>query len=346
MLARCVISAAIVLVACNFNLSGGGSGDSAPLGGSLTVSGKVVDFQTGAALAGAASVTTSGLVPPPKVASQGAEFLIEGVPANSVFQILGSAPPTHRATFSQAVIVTTSDLDNVTAPSVSEPFLASLATAFAVTPSAGKGILFVHLLDSAGKPRAGVAASNFTITGAKGPYFLDPNLMPAPAPTMSSSSGWAVFFEVPVGIVSIGQPATATVTLDMAASPLNAGAVTIADAKVTDGTLVLPINVSFANQIVPIFQVRGCVACHTGGGIGKSLGDLTLDGPSSKIWGELVTERPNTRVRVTSPETSLVLTMPSAESPPDGHPNVTFTGPRDPDYLKLLVWIREGANEN
>jgi len=25
---------------------------------------------------------------------------------------------------------------------------------------------------------------------------------------------------------------------------------------------------------------------------------------------------------------------------------VTFSGPRDPDYLKLLVWIREGAKDN
>ena len=49
---------------------------------------------------------------------------------------------------------------------------------------------------------------------------------------------------------------------------------------------------------------------------------------------------------VAAPETSLVLTMPSAEDPPDAHPNVTFTGPRDPDYLKLLVWIREGALQN
>jgi hypothetical protein len=38
--------------------------------------------------------------------------------------------------------------------------------------------------------------------------------------------------------------------------------------------------------------------------------------------------------------------MPSAENPPDSHPNITFTGPEDADYLKLLVWIREGAKNN
>ena len=43
---------------------------------------------------------------------------------------------------------------------------------------------------------------------------------------------------------------------------------------------------------------------------------------------------------------SQLLTYPSREDPPDRHPNVTFTSPLDPDYLKILVWIREGAKDN
>jgi hypothetical protein len=310
------------------------------------ISGAVVDFQTGAAVNGAASVTTSGLSPVPKITSQGAAFTIEGIPKYSAFQILATAPPSHRATFSPVMFVTSDDVSGVTAPTVSEAFLASLATAFGVTPSATKGILFVHLVDVDGKPRAGVTAANLQITGVALPRFLDANLMPAGAATVSSSSGWAVFFDVPAGLASLNQPAGAAVTLDMAASPLNAGTVTIADAKVTDGAPVLPTNVSFATQIMPIFQARGCRACHSSGGIGKDLGGLTLDGAASLVYKELVEERPNTRVRLATPETSLVLTMPSRESPPDGHPNVTFTSAQDPDYLKLLVWIREGAKEN
>jgi len=306
-----------------------------------------VDFQTGAALDVTTSVSTSGLEPPPKVTSQGATFTIEGVPENSAFQILASGAPTHRATFSQAVVVTKADVQDVKAPAVSEVFLGKLATAFAVTPTAAKGVMFVHLLDAAGKGRSGVTAASLVIAGANGPHFLDANLMPAPSATASLSSGWAVFFEVPVGVVSLAQPAGAIVTLDMAVSPLNAGAVTIADAKVTDGPpAALPTKVLFATQIAPIFTNRGCVACHSGGGIGKDLGGLTLDGPASKIYRELVEEIPDRRVRRQTPETSLVLTMPSREDPPDGHPNVTFTSTRDPDYLKLLVWIREGALEN
>ena len=107
----------------------------------------------------------------------------------------------------------------------------------------------------------------------------------------------------------------------------------------------LPSNVSFATQIMPIFDARGCVACHSGNGPGKDLGGLQLDGGIPKVYSELVVENP-LRVQRATPEKSLVLTMPSAENPPDSHPNITFTGPEDADYLKLLVWIREGAKNN
>jgi hypothetical protein len=341
MFTRCLI--AIALTGCSFSsTSSSTTGDDAA---ALSVDGDLVDFQTGAAIMATASVATSGLVPAPKVTVQGSAFTIEGVPESSVFQVLAAAPPSHRATFSQ-VMVTTADVAGVKAPVVSEAFLANLASAFQITPSAAKGIVLVRLVDAAGRPRAGVTAANLVIAGAIGPRFLDANLLPAPAATASTASGWAVFFEVPVGVVALGQPAAATVTLDMPASPLDAGAVTIAAATVSDGALVLPSNVRFADQIVPIFRSRGCQACHSGGGIGKDLGNLTLDGSTNLIYKELVEERPNTRVRVATPETSLVLTMPSRETPPDAHPNVTFTGPRDPDYLKLLVWIREGAKNN
>jgi hypothetical protein len=132
----------------------------------------------------------------------------------------------------------------------------------------------------------------------------------------------------------------------MAASPVGAGAVTIANVKVTDGAPPpLPMNVSFSQQVFPIFTNRGCIACHSGNGAGRDLGGLTLDGSANLVHKELTEEDP-TRAHAANPETSLVLTMPSAESPPDGHPNVTFTGPTDPDYLKILVWLREGAKSN
>lgn len=337
----CLVLASIS--ACSDNSS------SDVLGGSLTVTGTVVDFQTGAEVTGAASIATTALVPTPQVSVQGAAFTIDGVPENSAFQVLASVPPTHHATYSQVITVVSDPVDGVKVAAVSEQFLGTLAAGFSVTPSAAKGILLLHLVDAAGQPKSGVAASNLVLantTGTSGPKFLDANMMPAPNATTSSTSGWAVFFEVPAGTISLGVAASATATLEMASSPVAAGTVTIADVKVTDGAPApMPTNVSFSQQVFPIFTARGCVACHTGSGPGKDLGGLMLDGGSNLAYKELTTEDP-LRVQVAAPEKSLVLTMPSAESPPDGHPNVTFTGPQDPDYIKILAWIREGAKSN
>lgn len=340
----CLVTA-LALAACGDD--GGTTGET--LGGSLTVSGDVYDFSTNAVLGGDATISTTGVNPTPTVSVSGSSFTIDGVLEYSAFQIVASAPPTHRQTYNAGVEVTNSDLDGVKAYSVSEAFLADLATAFQLTPTAAKGVLLMQLVDSAGNPKAGVAASNIVlagVTGASAPKFLDANLAPATTATTSSASGIAIIFEVPVGVVSLGAAANATATLDMATSPISAGAVTLARVTVTDGPPPMgPTNVSYATQVFPIFSARGCVGCHSGNGPGRDLGGLKLDGGANVVYRELVEEDP-TRVQTATPEASLLLTMPSAESPPDGHPNVTFTGPQDPDYQKILVWIREGAKNN
>jgi len=334
----------LTVAACGFTDDDAGDG---PLGGALTVTGAVVDFETGTPITSAATVTTSGLSPAPRITSQGASFTIAGIPENSAFQVLASAPPTHRATFSESVVVTDADLHDVEAMVVSEELVARLASGFGITPTAATGVLLLQLVDDAGEPAANVQGSNLVIAGgAIGPRFLAPDLTPLPNATATTSSGWAVFFEVPTGVVTLAQAANATVTLDMPTSPIHPGAVTLAKAGVKNGAPVLPANVSFVRDIYPIFTYRGCVACHSGGGPGKDLGGLHLDGGSNLAYRELVLERPNVRVNPAMPEQSLVLRYPSREDPPDRHPNVTFTGPADPDYLKLLVWIREGAKNN
>src|SRR5689334_3049119 len=111
------------------------------LGGSLTVTGTVHDFQTDAAVMGAASVSTTALSPTPKVTVEGAAFTLDGVPENSAFQVLASVPSTHRATYSQLIEVINDDLDGVVVKTTSEQFISTLATGFGVTPSAAKGIL-------------------------------------------------------------------------------------------------------------------------------------------------------------------------------------------------------------
>jgi hypothetical protein len=347
MLGRCLIAAALAgtiwttSTGCSFQSNGNSDDTTDP--GPLTVKGQAVDFLSGAAVV-TTDITISELSPLPMVDRQGAAFTLTGVAPNSAFDVLAVAAG-HRSTLSQ-VVVTTSDLDGVKLPVVSESFLTSLATTFGVAPSPSKGIVLLHLLDSGGKPRAGVAAIDFTIAGTAGPRFLDPNLMPATGATTSSSSGWVVFFDVPVGLAGLSQSLTAATTIDMPTLPVAAGVVTIAEAKVVDGAPVLPSQVLFSAQIVPIFAARGCTACHAGSGAGKQQGNLMLSGGDNLVYRQLVTDRPGIRVNLAMPEKSLVLTMPSRETPPDAHPTVVFTGPRDPDYLKLLVWIREGAKQN
>ena len=339
-----LIMFAFALAACGGD---GVEGDDAPLGGSLTVTGDVVDFGTRAAVAGAASVSTSGLSPAPRITTQGAGFTIEGVPENSAFQILASVPPDHRATFSPAVIVTDTDVDGVEALSVSETFLAGLSSAFGVNPTAARGVLFSRLVDEAGAPRAGVLGTALALSGGPmvdGPYFLDAAAMPDPAATMTSASGWVIYFEVDSGVAGMAAAGGANLTVDMPVSPIQAGTVTIAEVTVRDGAVMVPTNVSFSNQVVPIFERRGCTACHSGNNVGNDLGGLALNGGDNKVYDELM-EDP-TRVVVAMPAQSLVLRMPSREDPPDSHPNITFASPADPDYLLILGWITEGALEN
>jgi hypothetical protein len=136
--------------------------------------------------------------------------------------------------------------------------------------------------------------------------------------------------------------------VSMPESPVDAATVTIANVQVVAGVAPPPPpkNVSFAQQIVPIFTNRGCTACHSGNKIGANLGDLSLDGGANHVYNQLVDPAHPLRVVLSAPATSKVLTMPSYENPPDAHPNVTFQGPQDPDYQKILVWITEGAKNN
>lgn len=318
-----------------------------PLGGALTVKGTVTDLRSGSAIAGTAMVSVAGLEPSQNVSVSGANFTLTDVPENSAFQILASAPPTDHATYSPSTVVVADDLSGVVAYTVPEMYLSQLASGFGVTPNAANGIVFLQLVDSSGMPKSGVAGSNLALNGVtSSPHFLDASGNPSTA-TSTSASGWVVYFDVPPGALTLGQAAGATVTLAMDASPVAAGTVTIANVVVTSGAPPpLPTNVSFANQVVPIFTARGCINCHSGGGIGKNLGNLALDGGVNHVYGQLVTSQYPLRVVLSAPETSKVLTMPSYENPPDAHPNVTFTGPQDPDYEKLLVWIREGAKNN
>jgi len=319
---------------------------------SYSVSGTVVDFATNQPVDAQATVTTANLTPPPTVSINGASFTIEAIPPHSVFTALAGAPPTYRNTYGAAIEVLEADLDGVELHVVSEAYLADLIAAFDVNASTG-GILVARAVDDQGNGRAGVSADAFELNNAPaiaGPYCLDAELRPDPTLTETSSSGYAVFFQVAPGLVTVTAAPDSGYTMLMSEAPIAPATITLSIVVVSDGPQELPSNVSFSLDVVPIFQRRGCVSCHSGNGIGKDLGDLMLDGGDNKIFRETTQElSPSygiSRINLADPAASLLLTMPSAEDPPDAHPNVTFLSGQDPDFLTILVWIQEGALEN
>ena len=110
-----------------------------------------------------------------------------------------------------------------------------------------------------------------------------------------------------------------------------------------------PTMVSFSRDVVPIFARRGCQSCHSGNGIGKDLGNLTLDGSTKLIYRELTVEiSPNygvVRVDLKSPADSLVLVLPTTGAPAH-HPVQVFADASDADYQTILRWIEQGAKQN
>jgi hypothetical protein len=273
------------------------------------------------------------------------------VPPFSTFFLIAGSPPDHVMTYNAPTSVTDANVMAVNAYVVASSYVTKLRSAFSVTATSGTATVFVRAVDANGMPTAGVPGSALLLgVNAKGPYFVDSTMQPTANATSTSASGWLVYFDVPVGTLKFAGGTGYTV--QAADTPTAGDAVSLVSATITKGTTMMPppTNVSFQTTVVPIFISRGCYNCHSGNGDGRRLGDLVLDGAPMKIWTALTqTVSPNfgtTRVNLTAPEKSLVLTMPSYETPPDAHPTVVFTSSTDPDYVKILTWIKEGAKFN
>jgi hypothetical protein len=363
-----------VIVILGFLLSFGCSHQSTPAGGgpdpgtsdpgagatppvnfapsALNVSGQLLEFDTQKPLASSITMATAALVPTPDVSISGSTFALSNVPPFSVFYLIAGSPPDHALTYNSPTTVTDTDVTGVNAYVVAQSYLTKLRTAFGVTATSGTSTLFVRAVDATGAAVAGVPASVLMLgaSGAKGPFFVDATLLPTANATSTSASGWLMYFNVPAGTIKLAGGNGYTVVA--ADTPTAADAVSLVEATVTKGTTMTPppTNVSFQTTVMPIFINRGCYNCHSGNGDGRRLGGLVLDGAPQKVWTALVqTVSPNfgtTRVNLAAPEKSLVLTMPSFETPPDPHPTVVFTSSADVDYVKILTWIKEGAKFN
>src|SRR5439155_16077755 len=305
-----------------------------------------------APLTSAATMATAAIVPPPNVSVAGGDFTLDGVPPFSLFYLLAGSRPAYRLTYNAPTAVTDHNVAGVNAYVVADAYMVKLRTAFAVNAQAGTATVFVRAEDAAGSATTGVSGSAALVvagTGVRGPFYLDAKMAPAPQATSTSASGWLAYFNVPAGTIKIG--AGAGYTVQAADTPDAGDAVSLVSAVVAKATTAPPpSNVSFQTSVLPIFITRGCYNCHSGNGQGRRLGDLVLDGSAMKIYAALTSDLSptynTTRVNLKDPPKSLVLTMPSLETPPDPHPTVVFTSSADVDYQKILVWIKESAKFN
>jgi|GEM_PF-3418919 len=329
---------------------GDGDGDEIA---SYSLAGSVIDFATGQRVDGQATIVTDGISPPPTVGVQGADFEVTEIPPFSVFHLLAGVPPMYHNTYAAAFEVTDNDITGAEVHVVSEAYLASLFAGFDL-PVAQGGVLIAQVLDENGAPIAGVSGDSFEINNAiefTGPFFLDAELQPDARLDQTSESGYVVFFDVPEGLVAINATVESGLTLTMAPSPAASTTVTLASvSSALGGDAGRPQNVSFEDDVMPIFELRGCTACHRNKEIGNDIGGLSLDDRDRKKVYKMVAEDVSDiygvpRIDLANPANSLMLTQPSPEDPRDAHPNITFLGPTDPDYITILVWIEEGALE-
>jgi hypothetical protein len=321
--------------------------------GTLAASGAIVDWKDGSAVTGITAMSVIDMVPPPTVTVTGSMFSIANVQPFSVFGMVVMGAGGYRTTYDPITRIDGDPLTALSASVVSEAYLTQLETAFSLTATAGKGIVIARFVDAMGKPISGIPTSAIAIDNAAppiAPKVLASDRSPMAGATSTSGSGAVVLYDLAPGQLTLTAMTGAGYTFSTPVATIAADAVTLVDIATTVGTVTPPKNVSFGTSVIPIFTKRGCVNCHSGGGPGKQLGGLMLDGGKPNIYKNLTVDiSPNfntTRVDLTTPAKSLVLTMPGYENPPDQHPIVVFASTGDPDYQTILVWITEGAKNN
>ncbi len=331
-----------------FSLFGCGGDDEES---SYQMSGTVNDFTTQTVIEGVATIATQGLKPPPMIEVTGADYVLSEIPPASVFDILAGSPGFIN-TYNAATTIDNEDVENKQLFIFPSAYPTEVAAAAGVTPTDATGIVIAKVLGGDGKVLAGVSADVFELpAGVQGPFFFDADRTVDPGLAETSASGLFVLFDVPVGLFRIASAPGQDLVVSMAEVPVevSTSTLTLADVRVTDKDEAgLPQDVSFANDVVPIFERRRCIACHVKGKGKNKNPDGGLNLANGDIYKEITNpdapELP--RIDKNDPANSKLLTYPSREDPPDSHPNVTFTGPEDRDYQLILVWIQEGALDN
>ena len=316
------------------------------------VTGTVIDYSTGQALSGTATITTEGIDPAPTIAIDGAKFTISEVPKNTTFTLVIGNNTEHQTKHTVMVGTANATIDPVHVP---QSYIDDLAGDVAVTPSLNQGIVIVQVVDLQGNPESGVGREQFDILGdldADDIYFIDSDGTLNDGLDETQDNGKFVLFNVPPG------------SLEIAAVDLAKDKITF-EATVTAGTTVVADLVfepfSFAAHIVPFFS--RCSGCHRERTPERDpAANMSLVGTPSEIHGELMADatEPGERVNTSNGQaaTSLLLRKPLSPNedgvPDDGiddgglpHTGGThYSGLNDTMYRTILAWIVDGAPNN
>jgi hypothetical protein len=246
------------------------------------------------------------------------------------------------------------------------------------------GIVVGRILDDGaagnGTPRpvAGVAAINFSITGAnaarwytKGPYFLNPDGTPNPGSQVSivendgvdyNGGLYVSFVEVPVA----GAVDVTNVQYQIEYNDQDTGQARlfgpqsvqvyrnygVSWSSIYETGIAPPLPpgpLDFDSQIYPLFLPVnqggfGCQGCHTDQTGVAPAGGMNLYGGPEAAYASLNPNDYPQRVNVLSPTDSYLLRRPLYEEVGgQDHPIFAFASPQDPAYQIISQWISQGG---
>lgn len=318
------------------------------------VSGVVEDYETRAALTAPTKLATQGLAAGRQAETDGCgPYALVGIPEGSVFFVRATATDDAYLATTNPAVWAREERGIANLSVVSRAYrdrqyaTADLGIALRST------MVIVELEDDRGAGLAGLPHDGLALLNAQnrrvglGPYNMSETGIlprdPAAQATVADALGRVrvAFLNAPAGVHRLVVAATREGRFDRTATAVVAPEDGVALAKV----VLAPVTVgrpAFAEDIYPmlqrvIFGGLGCASCHTTGGTAD---ELVLDVEVVTVHERLL--RRQGVVQPATPEESLLLTRPLFEDPPD-HPNATWLTDLDPNYQRILAWIRSGA---